>query len=41
MPIMNGMKAATKLRKLSNLKIIDLSGTLIYMHSAIEETMES
>lgn len=35
MPVMNGVKATLALRKLHEDKIIDLSNTLIYMHSAI------
>ena len=40
MPVMNGMKATKRLRKLDKLKQIDLSETLIIRHSAIEGTID-
>lgn len=35
MPIMNGVNATIQLRKMHTEKEVDLSHTLIYMHSAI------
>ena len=40
MPVMNGMNAAIELRKMHREKILDLSHTLIFMHSAIESTIQ-
>mmetsp|Transcript_27897 Transcript_27897/g.26934 ORF Transcript_27897/g.26934 Transcript_27897/m.26934 type:complete len:141 (+) Transcript_27897:1316-1738(+) len=39
MPVMNGMEATKELRRLGSLNEIDLSSTLIYMHSAIEKSV--
>ena len=38
MPVMNGMIATKKLRKMNRLKQINLNNTRILIHSAISET---
>lgn len=40
MPVMNGMKATKKLRKLHKQKKVDLTDTFIVRHSAIEGTID-
>lgn len=35
MPVMNGMQSTKQLRKMHDIKQINLTNTLIYMHSAI------
>ena len=40
MPVMNGMNATIELRKMHREKMIDLSHTLIYMHSAIQNIIQ-
>ena len=40
MPVMDGMAATSELRKLDSKGKINLSGTKIYMHSAIQSTIE-
>mmetsp|Transcript_10183 Transcript_10183/g.10161 ORF Transcript_10183/g.10161 Transcript_10183/m.10161 type:complete len:122 (+) Transcript_10183:1834-2199(+) len=40
MPVMNGMEATKELRRLNEIGEIDLSSTLIYIHSAIEHSVK-
>ena len=39
MPVMDGMKATKELRRMDKVGEINLKGTLIYMHSAIQDTV--
>jgi CheY-like chemotaxis protein len=40
MPILDGMRATKELRRMHDEKELNLSNTLIYMHSAIQESIE-
>ena len=41
MPVMDGIKATKRLREMHREKLIDLSMTGIFMHSAIEGTLDN
>lgn len=40
MPIMDGMQAVKKMRKMHEMQKIDISRTKIIMHSAIQDTIQ-